>query len=207
MSASALTCAWFAPSLPRPHDDGPLAVSGGGRYNQPQPEARMASQANPATAVVLAVTAACLVLMACGKVEDAARAPASSLVLRDPSGPGLSDGLAWREGDRVAPTVRIAALTEVGPTGLVGLSGTATDDRQLQGVRWSNNRGGSGLAMLTGSTQSAKWWVAGVQLQTGDNTITVTALDAAGNKAQAATVVARTPEFGVHASVLVPPSD
>ncbi len=167
----------------------------------------MTVQPNRTTATALAVTAACLVSIACGVVENAARAPAASVVLRDPSGPGLSDGLAWRESDRVTPTVNIAALTEVGPTGLVGLSGTATDDRQLQRVRWSNNRGGSGLAMLTGSTQSARWWVAAVQLQTGDNTITVTALDAAGNKAQAATVVSRTPEFGAHASALVAASD
>lgn len=167
----------------------------------------MTVQAKQATAMALAVTTACLVMMACAVVEDAAHAPVASVVLRDPSGPGLSDGLAWRESDRVAPTVNITALTEVGPTGLVGLSGTAADDRQLQRVRWSNNRGGSGLAMLTGSTQSAKWWIAGVQLQTGDNTITVTALDAASNKAEAATVVSRTSEFGAHASALVSTSD
>jgi hypothetical protein len=167
----------------------------------------MTIQAKRATAMALAVTAACLVLMACRVVEDAVRTPVASVTLRDPSGPGLSEGLAWRESDRVAPSVSIAALTEVGPTGLVGLSGTAADDRQLQRVRWSNNRGGSGLAMLTGSTQSAKWWIGDVQLQTGDNTITVTALDAASNKAQAATVVSRTPESGAHASALVSTSD
>lgn len=157
--------------------------------------------------MALAVAAACLMLIACGVVEDGARAPATSVVLGDSSGPGLSDGLAWRESDRVAPTVSIAALTEVGPTGLVGLSGAAADDRQLQRVRWSNNRGGGGLAMMAGSTQSATWWIAAVQLQTGDNTVTVTALDAAGNKAQAAMVVSRTPELGAHASALVATSD
>ena len=115
----------------------------------------MKVQANRTTAMALAVAAAGLVLIGCGAVEDGGRAPAASVVLRDPSGPGLSDGLAWRESDRVAPTVSIAALTEVGPTGLVGLSGAAADDTQLERVRWSNNRGGSGLAMLTGSTQSA----------------------------------------------------
>jgi hypothetical protein len=45
-------------------------------------------------------------------------------------------------------------------------------------VTWSNNRGGSGTA--TGTTS---WTVRSVALQSGDNVLTVTAHDAAGNVA------------------------
>jgi hypothetical protein len=164
-------------------------------------------QLNRTTVMALAVTTACLVPIGCGGVQDPDPAPVSGVVFRGPSGPGLSDGLAWRERDRVAPTVNIDDSTTVGPAGLVGLTGMAADDQQLQRVRWSNNRGGSGLATLTGSTQNTRRWVATVPLQTGSNTITVTAVDAAGNRAQAATVVIRTALSAVRAPALVSASN
>jgi hypothetical protein len=98
---------------------------------------------------------------------------------------------AWRDIDRVPPTVSIAEPRIVNAKSGVALSGMAVDDRRLQRVRWSNNRGGSGQAVLTGSDVHARSWVAWVPLQSGDNTITVTALDATGNQTQTRTVVTR----------------
>lgn len=168
----------------------------------------MTVQPNRTTEMALVLATVCLVLIGCGAaVEEQAPASLNRVAFRSPSGPGLSDGLAGRESDRVAPTVNIDDSTMVGPAGLVGLTGMAADDRQLQRVRWSNNRGGSGLATLTGSRQNTWRWVATMQLQNGSNTITVTAVDAAGNRAQTATVVIRTARTAVRASALVAASE
>jgi hypothetical protein len=63
----------------------------------------------------------------------------------------------------------------VGTTSL-SLSGTASDNVGVSSVSWVNNRGGSGVAAGT-----TNWSVPSVGLQVGDNVITVTARDAAGN--------------------------
>jgi hypothetical protein len=54
-------------------------------------------------------------------------------------------------------------------------------------VTWSNDRGGSGTAQGTTS-----WTAAGIGLQEGVNTITVTATDAAGNSGTGSIQVTRT---------------
>ncbi|MEP7336415.1 MAG: hypothetical protein ABI977_01505, partial [Acidobacteriota bacterium] len=95
--------------------------------------------------------------------------------------------------DAVAPTVAITAPTS-NPTfttsdGLLNLSGTAADNIGVLLVRWSNDRGGSGVA--SGSTA---WSVPGISLQAGPNNLTVTAFDANGNAASAKLLVNFNPQ-------------
>ena len=82
--------------------------------------------------------------------------------------------------DTTAPVVTITgptsnATTTVTSTPLT-ISGTATDTVGVTQVSWANNRGGSGNASGTTS-----WSVSGIVLQSGQNVLTVTARDAAGN--------------------------
>ncbi len=58
----------------------------------------------------------------------------------------------------------------------IDIFGNADDDQQLAKVLWKNSRGGSGRA--TGTTQ---WEIKGLRLYGGLNTITITAVDTAGN--------------------------
>ena len=69
----------------------------------------------------------------------------------------------------------------------VTLGGTARDDNGIVQVTWSSDRGGNGSATGTDT------WIAGIPLVSGQNRITVTARDAAGN-AGSATINVRLPE-------------
>ena len=64
--------------------------------------------------------------------------------------------------------------------------GTATDNGSVTEVTWSSDRGHSGRA--TGPDS----WIAGVPIQRGQNTITISARDAAGNVSTKAVVVKST---------------
>jgi hypothetical protein len=83
--------------------------------------------------------------------------------------------------DTVAPTISIAGPTSASTystkTGVLTLGGTASDNRGVTAVMWSNNRGGNGF-----SSGTTSWSVPSIPLQSGTNVITVTAQDAAGNK-------------------------
>jgi fibronectin type 3 domain-containing protein len=68
----------------------------------------------------------------------------------------------------------------------LSISGTASDNKGVVVVLWSNSKGGSGTA--TGTTN---WSVSGIQLVVGGNTITITAKDAAGNSASNSLYVVR----------------
>jgi len=85
-------------------------------------------------------------------------------------------------GDSTPPVVTItgptAANTYVSGSASVTLSGGATDNTGVTQVTWVNSRGGSGTASGT-----SVWTIAGIALQAGDNVITVSARDAAGNVA------------------------
>ncbi len=70
----------------------------------------------------------------------------------------------------------------------LSLSGTASDNVAVTQVTWSNDRGGSGTA--TGTTS---WSVSGIVLQSGQNVLTVTARDAAGNTSTDTLTVTYTP--------------
>src|SRR5262249_131770 len=56
------------------------------------------------------------------------------------------------------------------------ISGVASDERGVFQVKWSNDRGGAGVAMGTNN-----WTIPRVPLQSGRNRIVVTAFDASGN--------------------------
>lgn len=74
------------------------------------------------------------------------------------------------------PSVTITSPTS-SPTwdtasGLINISGVATDDVEVVEVTWSNDQGGSGTA-----TGTDEWSVVGIVLVEGVNVITVTATD------------------------------
>lgn len=65
-------------------------------------------------------------------------------------------------------------------TAKLSIAGTSSDNIGVTSVSWSNSRGGSGTCSGTTS-----WSATGISLQPGQNTITATATDAAGNKGTA----------------------
>ncbi len=91
-----------------------------------------------------------------------------------------------------APVVTITspttAATSTSNTATITLGGTASDDKSLSAVKWSNDRGGSGTA--TGTTS---WSVAGIALQSGTNVLTITAQDGAGQSSTDTLSVTWTP--------------
>ena len=94
--------------------------------------------------------------------------------------------------DTTSPTVTITTPTS-GSTYATGnsqlnIGGTASDNKAVTRVSWTNSRGGSGTCSGTSS-----WSNSGIVLSSGQNIITVTARDAAGNKATDPLTVTRTP--------------
>ena len=83
------------------------------------------------------------------------------------------------------PTSNATHSTSATP---LSLGGTASDNVAVTQVTWVNDRGGSGTA--SGTTA---WSVSGIALQTGQNVLTVTARDAAGNTATDQLTVTYTP--------------
>ena len=81
----------------------------------------------------------------------------------------------------VTPTTAPATTS---PVSFITLGGAATDDAPLQTVSWVNNRGGSGAASGT-----SIWTITDVPLQPGDNAITVSTVDASGNRTSDAITV------------------
>lgn len=82
--------------------------------------------------------------------------------------------------DTTAPTVNITnpvseSNYEV-ETSSLNLSGISSDDSGVSNVTWSNSTGDTGIAVGTTS-----WSVSGIGLIEGDNLITITASDEAGN--------------------------
>ena len=83
--------------------------------------------------------------------------------------------------DTTVPTVTISSPTSSSTytttSSTISLGGSASDSSSgISSVTWSNDRGGSGTA-----TGTASWTVSGISLSSGDNKITVTAKDGAGN--------------------------
>jgi hypothetical protein len=85
---------------------------------------------------------------------------------------------------RIVPDTQAPSVTVSGPSettkATVTLTGTASDNKSVSKVTWSNDRGGGGTASGTTS-----WNAANISLQEGVNTITVTATDPSGNKGTA----------------------
>ena len=83
--------------------------------------------------------------------------------------------------DTTVPTVTITSPTTnstyTATSSTIDLGGNASDSSSgISVVTWSNSKGGNGTANGT-----ASWTVSGISLSSGDNTITVTARDGAGN--------------------------
>jgi len=104
---------------------------------------------------------------------------------------GNESGYSWPEiqktivstiPDTTAPVVTInsptTALTYDVDSNNLNISGTASDDTGVTVVFWSNSRGGSGTA-----TGTSNWSVTDITLREGENVITVSARDQAGNTA------------------------
>ena len=96
--------------------------------------------------------------------------------------------------DATRPTVSITTPTS-GSTYATGnsqlnIGGTASDNKAVTLVSWANNRGGSGTCSGTST-----WSKSGIALSSGQNIITVTVRDAAGNTAaDTLTVTFTTPD-------------
>lgn len=102
-----------------------------------------------------------------------------------------AQGKPSRTLDATPPSVAVTATGTPDAAGLVNVNGSASDNKDLRNVTWLNNKGGSGTATLSGTGSTATWSATSVQLQTGDNTLTFTVQDGAGNKGSTATVVTR----------------
>jgi hypothetical protein len=94
--------------------------------------------------------------------------------------------------DTTLPAISITSPTsgstfETGSSS-IDLSGSASDNVGVSQVSWANAKGGSGTASGT-----ASWSIAGIQLSEGDNALTITAEDAAGNQSTDTLTVAYTP--------------
>ena len=86
--------------------------------------------------------------------------------------------------DTTVPTVAVTEQSTISSSGQVSIGGTATDNVAVKSVNWTNDRGGSGSATLSNSSGGASitWIASNIQLQMGNNVITVEASDAANNK-------------------------
>lgn len=96
---------------------------------------------------------------------------------------GWSQELAVQLTDTESPVVAVVTPSTSGvyetETSILTVAGTATDNVGVTQIGWSNSRGGGGLADGTGD-----WIVRDIQLFEGENVITVTGRDAAGNEAR-----------------------
>jgi hypothetical protein len=83
------------------------------------------------------------------------------------------------ERDRTAPVLKITLPTSetryLAERSFLSVGGTAIDNVRTKGVQWKTDRG------YRGSATGTDTWLAAVPLQRGQNTITVTAYDEAGN--------------------------
>ena len=93
--------------------------------------------------------------------------------------------------DTTAPTIAITSPTSASTysttQSTISLSGTASDSAGVTSVSWTNSKGGSGTAAGT-----TTWSIANISLYSGENIITATARDAAGNSKTATITVTRT---------------
>ncbi len=93
--------------------------------------------------------------------------------------------------DTTAPTISITSPSSSGAyqtsVATINLAGSASDNKAVSQVRWSNDKGGSGIAVGT-----ATWTISGAALLEGTNTIKVTAVDAAGNQGSSSIAVTYT---------------
>ena len=140
-------------------------------------------------------------------VSNAAVAGNSTLFLAVATGPSWATGTGSNTGGGVttlndfrwtvptganvtAPTVAIATPTGTGvlntTDSLLSLAGTAaaTGSKTVKAITWRNDRGGEGIGLGT-----TAWNIAAIDVQPGDNVITVTVRDSASITAQTTLLV------------------
>jgi len=114
--------------------------------------------------------------------------PAGNLHIGDRDSRRVRKLITAAPSDSTPPTIAITAPTSSATftttSGALTLSGASSDNVGVFQVRWSNDRGGSGVALGT-----ASWSVSNITLLAGLNNITVAAWDANGNTAQASLAV------------------
>jgi len=74
----------------------------------------------------------------------------------------------------------------VTPDSSMSLAGTALSQHPIVSVTWANDRGGEGIAQGLDD-----WQIPNIALQLGDNTVTVTAADDAGNENSQSVIITR----------------
>jgi len=102
---------------------------------------------------------------------------------------GNSNEVPWiyETADMEPPVVSVSGPAIVSDP-LISLNGTASDNQDVTEVTWENDRGGSGIASGNNS-----WTTSGITLGEGDNVITISAWDAAGNVGIADIYITYTP--------------
>jgi len=97
--------------------------------------------------------------------------------------------------DTIPPRLTITSPTDKNlfetTNSRLSVNGEVSDDVGVAEVRWQIDRGRGGFAEITGRT----WRIPVVLLQPGANTLTVTAVDFAGNAAQARLEIVFRPEY------------
>lgn len=103
------------------------------------------------------------------------------LTLCAPLALGLSTACA---ADTTPPTLELLGQSGGGASAQLSLHGRASDAGRISRVQWRDESGGSGRASLSGDRHNPSWRIARIALQAGENRITLTARDSAGNQAQ-----------------------
>jgi hypothetical protein len=117
-----------------------------------------------------------------------------TVLARDAAGNTAADTLTvtYTPPDTTLPTVSITTPTSNSTyssgNSLLSIAGTASDNAEVTRVSWTNSRGGSGICSGTSS-----WSESAITLSSGQNVITVTASDAAGNTANDTLTVTYSP--------------
>jgi len=118
--------------------------------------------------------------------------PAGNLYIGDHDNGRVRKLIFAAANDPTPPAIAITSPTSSATfttvSGALNLGGTAADNTGVFQVRWSNDRGGSGVAL-----GASAWSVLNVALLPGLNNLTVTAWDANGNAASAKLAVTFNP--------------
>ncbi len=129
-----------------------------------------------------------------------------TVTARDAAGNSSTATLTVTCTDATPPTVAITSPTTAATwnssSASIDIAGTASDNVALASVAWSDGRGGGGAC--TGTTN---WSASGIALVLGENTITVTATDTAGQTATDSLVVTVTDSVPPSISITEPTSD
>lgn len=101
-------------------------------------------------------------------------------------------GILYSSVDLKTPTIEFLAPTNTdsydSSAASLDMAGTASDDKEVSAVSWESSHGENGMA-----TGTANWAISGIPLTQGENIITVTATDKAGNRGSRTLTVKYTP--------------